>query len=508
MKQLLRYLVSGTFVAAALISTQVFAQNGNGNGDADESPTGYNTSWRAYPQTAETKADAKLLLTRKVPTAVRPQDTYTYEVHLKNRSNYQIDSVSLTENVPDNFRITGVIPEPDKQDNDKLRWNLGIMAPGQEETMRITGTPTGAGEVRHAGNADVGFQFDRMDVVTAIVAPELQFTVQAPEKRILGDGIPLTLRFQNVGNADVIDASMKHTLSDGLTTGAGESEISLDLGTIEPEETKVREIELRAEDTDTYSETFTAQANENISESKTFKVEVVKPALNLSASAPDMRYVGNKITYTLDVSNNGTGVAKDVRAELDVPANTTFQSANEGGEFENGKVKWQLTSLGTGNSRELRAEVMADKIMTAQASARVNAHAAQVKTATMTTNVKGIRALLMNLSDVNDPVLVGKTETYTIQVQNQGSLPAEGVKLRCILQRPMELDTTSGPTEGEMKDGELVFEPLDTLAPGKTAQWKVKVKALDKSDVRFKAVVTSKYTEEPVERNESTTFYE
>ncbi|MFI5402102.1 MAG: hypothetical protein ACHQ1G_04130, partial [Planctomycetota bacterium] len=52
------------------------------------------------------------------------------------------------------------------------------------------------------------------------------------------------------------------------------------------------------------------------------------------------------------------------------------------------------------------------------------------------------------------------------------------------------------------------FVSLDTLAPGQTATWWVKVKAAKAGDVRFRASVTSGQTERPVGEAESTKFYQ
>jgi hypothetical protein len=54
----------------------------------------------------------------------------------------------------------------------------------------------------------------------------------------------------------------------------------------------------------------------------------------------------------------------------------------------------------------------------------------------------------------------------------------------------------------------FAFVSLDTLAPGQSATWTVKVKADKAGDFRFRASVTSGQTERPVGEAESTKFYQ
>ena len=62
-----------------------------------------------------------------------------------------------------------------------------------------------------------------------------------------------------------------------------------------------------------------------------------------------------------------------------------------------------------------------------------------------------------------------------------------------------------GPGEGGRT---FAFVSLDTLAPGQSATWWVKVKAEKAADVRFRASVTSGQMERPVGEAEATKFYQ
>ena len=63
------------------------------------------------------------------------------------------------------------------------------------------------------------------------------------------------------------------------------------------------------------------------------------------------------VTYTLTVKNIGTGAATNVVVTDPVPANTTFQGAQEGGLVNGGVVKWTVASIAPGASAQLHFQV-------------------------------------------------------------------------------------------------------------------------------------------------------
>ena len=71
----------------------------------------------------------------------------------------------------------------------------------------------------------------------------------------------------------------------------------------------------------------------------------------------------------------------------------------------------------------------------------------------------------------------------------------------------MAFRTAQGPTRFHRKGNVIVFEPVPRLAPRGDVVYKVKVKALDPGDVRFKVHGTSTNLIEPVIKTEATRIY-
>ena len=466
-----------------------------------------NYSWKGYPETAKKPSDTTLLIERTVPSTVRPNQEYSYEIKLTNRSFYKLDEIILTEKLPSNFKMTSATPAP-KQRGNVLMWNFGFMAPGQKEIITITGTAAQTGKVVHRGNADLNFRLGQMNAIMEVVNPSLQFTIDAPKSVIVTEEFPVKMTFKNNGSATVLDAVLEHAL-EGFRTVKGNNKIKIDIGDLQPGDSRNFQLDLVGAKTGVFNNEFVAKAKDGVTASKAMKIQVKQPKLQMTGTAPKMRYVGNFIDYSIKIKNIGDGEAKDLITTLQLPAGTKFESADEGGKSAGNSVVWNIGSLNDGETKTLTANIVAQKIMKVNATAEAKAFAATPVSLAFDTDVQGIPALLLIVDDVNDPVAVGKTEIYKVIVKNQGSLAATGVKVQCKLEDSMGLVTSEGPTKAVSNEGGVItFAPLNSLGINETATWVLTVEAKKAGDVRFNANVKCDQLQRPVAEAESTEFYE
>lgn len=466
-----------------------------------------NYSWKGYPETAKKPSETTLLIERTVPQTVRPNQEYTYELKLTNRSAYKLDEIILIEKLPANFKMTSVTPTPKTRGNE-LRWDFGFMAPNQKEIITITGKASKTGKVVHRGNADLIFRLGQMNAIMEVVNPSLLFTLEAPKEVIVTEKFPVKMEFRNNGTATVLDAVLEHKF-DGFQTEKGNNKIRIDIGDLQPGDSKKFQLTLTAPKTGVFNNKLVAKAKDGVSASNNMKITVKQPKLQLVGEAPKMRYVGNLIDYNVTIKNTGDGPAKNLVAQLNLPSATKFESADEGGQAVGNNVVWNIGTLNPGESKKLTANVKAMKIMKVTASMTAKAFAAPTVSTSFLTDVQGIPALLLVVDDVNDPVAVGKTETYKVIVTNQGSLDATGVKVQCKLEKSMALVSSTGPTKAVSNEGGIVtFAPLQSLGINEKAIWVVTVEAKKAGDVRFGASVKCDQLQRPVAEAESTEFYE
>jgi len=465
-----------------------------------------NYDWQGFPLTATSPAQTMVLISKEVPREVRPGNPYSYKIMVTNNSAFQIDKVVLTERIPSNFDFGSASPAPEVRDN-LLRFEFDALAPRQVEVISITGSTPGPGQVNHLNDTTLDFVIGPLTSITSVVQPQFGLLVEAPADSIIGDQIPVKLTFRNSGSAPVYDAYLSQVLPEGLITDTGKDQFDLAIGNLFPGDLKVFDVALRSTATGKYTVDLLATARDGITANAVMETSVLKPALDISASAPAMRFVGNTISSDITVSNRGNGQARNTIITQYLAAGTTFVSANEGGVLQDNTVVWRIGSLLPGESKIVGSRVATSEIMTVRTSAIAQAYASDTVEDVMVTDVQGVAAIKLRLGDINDPVPVGDNEVYVVQVDNQGSLAGTGIVLKCILEEGMEYVNATGPTQAQVEGNAVVFDSLPVLAPGAVAEWRIVIKARKAGDVRFTAVVETDQLSGSVEENEATNFY-
>lgn len=463
-------------------------------------------SWQSFPKSAATPAEAQILIEKEVPLEVKPNTPYTYQLRVSNRTNYAVDSVTLSENLPEGFELIKASPAAKTQDS-QLVWELGRLSPGDQVELKVTGKAARSGTLRHTGNTELAMDLRTLETSLAVIQADLDLGVEAPGSVLISETIPVRLQFRNSGTAPVYDARLVHTMPRGLLTADGRSKLELIIGVLQPGEGKSVDLELRGESVGRYETRLVATARNGLTAEATLRTAVQKPELVIEARAPDRRFVGNIIPYDITIRNTGDGVARETQVRQWLPEGTTLASANEGGQAQDNSVVWSIGTLAPGQSKTVSTRVVAKQIMMARTIARAEAQAANSVETALVTDVAGIAAVLLEVTDENDPVPVGEDEVYTVRATNQGSLSATKLLVKCVLEEGMEFVTASGATKATVKDNIVTFDPLPALDPQAEAQWRVVVKARGEGDVRFTASIESDQLDRPVVENEATNFY-
>lgn len=463
-------------------------------------------AWQGFPKSAASPSAAQILIEKETPTEINPGAEYTYRLTISNRATYAVDELTLTETLPNGFELARTVPTA-RRDGENLVWTLGRLAPGQNRVLSVTGRSKIAGTVRHSGTARIDFALTPARTEVAVIEPSLELLAQSPGSVLITDPIPVSVTFRNAGTAPLKNARLINTLPKGLLTSEGRSKLELYAGDLEAGQAKTFDFHLRAEDLGLYETTFTAVARDGYEASVDFRTAVQKPQLQLTAQAPERRFVGDIIPYTLTVENVGDGIARGAQVRQSLPEGTALASASESGTAEENSVLWNLGDLRPGEKRTVTARLVAKNIMTARATAEATASAADPVYSSLVTDVAGIAAILLRVGDLNDPVPVGETEVYEITATNQGSLAATRLVVKCILEDGMEFVSSSGATKARPQGNLVVFDALPALDPQAEANWRIEVRAAKEGDVRFTASIESEQLSRPVVENEATHFY-
>jgi uncharacterized repeat protein (TIGR01451 family) len=235
---------------------------------------------------------------------------------------------------------------------------------------------------------------------------------------------------------------------------------------------------------------------------------VRQPVLSISNEGPERQYIGRTITYEIMVANTGNGPARNTIVEDSIPVGVTSITVSDDGVVGPEKVTWALGTIEANHYKKVSISYVSPQARDLTSSASVAAYCASKVSANAHTAVVGIPAMLLEVVDVGDPIEVGGQGTYIITATNQGSSPGTNIRIVCRMENKMTCVSATGATPGTVNGNEITFAPLDTLAPGAKAVWRVVTKAEHAGDVLFKVSMTTDEFARPIEESESTNLYE
>jgi len=464
---------------------------------------GMNRASLAYP--TGDKSTSAVLIEKFAPAEVNAGQPTEYVIRVTNLTSLTLDDVVITDDVGDNFSISGTTPQS-SGGGKSLRWALGSMAPRAVVDIRVAGSAGGPGTFGSC--AEVTYA-SSLCVTTRVVEPMLEITKQAPDSVLACEPIPVRIVVTNRGTGAANNVVITDDLPSGMTTTDGRSSVTVEVGTLPAGQARELTLNLQTTGSGRYTNTATASADGGLrANSNSTTTIVTKPQLAITKDGPSRQFVGRNFSYSVVVTNRGDGIARDTYVQDAIPAGTRFVSASTGGQLSGSNVVWNLGTLAPGESREVAVTVQGVSKGIVRNVAQAQAYCADPVQAEVETSVEGIPAILLEVVDLADPIEVGGDETYEIRVTNQGSATDTNIRIACGFDNGMQFVTTSGPTTGSPTGNGVVFAPLPALGPGEQATWRVVVKAVAQGDMRFAVRMESDELTRPVDETEATNFYE
>ncbi|OQA03357.1 MAG: Large cysteine-rich periplasmic protein OmcB precursor [Planctomycetes bacterium ADurb.Bin401] len=446
-------------------------------------------------------------LEKSIPQQVNANAPFDYRIEVTNLTDNQLESVVVSDQIPEQIEFESSTPELQKTEG-SIVWNLGTIEPKGTRTIVARAIAKSTGSLDTCAN--VSYDCPTCAEIS-VVQPKLSITRSAPSQILSCDRIPLHYIVQNTGDGYACDISVDEKLPQGLMTAQGDETISFGLDSLAPGESKEFDMMVDAMGPGKFSGKATVSARDIAAvDSDTIETVVNKPVLSLESRGPEKQYVGRPVTYEIIVKNTGDGIAANSVVVADIPEGVTFGNATEGGEYTHmspGKVTWNIGELAPNSSKTLKLEVIPEQAGDFASTVTANARCAETVSHTGKTTITGIPAILLEVTDTPDPIVLGQDVMYIIKVTNQGSADNSNIKINCMLEEGMEFVTSSGPTEAQVEGNNINFQPLGTLSPKETVQWSVTVKAANEGDKRFKTSLTETQLDRPVEETEATTFY-
>ncbi len=444
-----------------------------------------------------------LMIERLTPTSIRVGVPFTYEIHLRNLTRKNLDNLQLTERLPNNFEVRSIEPQPNRRDGNTASWSIASLVPNRPTVVKVTGVSTTLGKISACNT--VTFSVDTCQE-TQIVEPELKIEKTMPAEVLLCDPIPLTIRVTNTGSGTATGVKIEDQLPDGLTTMQGSRSVNFDVGVLAPGASRDFQATAKATRTGNFTNTATVTESGGKSASASASTMVRQPVLQVTKTGPALRYLGRPATYEITVTNTGDGPARDTMLTDLLDADSRLVRASDNGQPSGGRVTWRLGTLAPGDSKKVTVEVLGNKRKTISNTATAKAYCAE-GSASASTEIRGIPALLLEVIDVEDPIEVGSDITYVITVTNQGTAEGTGIVIGAEMPTQQSFVKAEGPTSHEAQGQTIKYAPLPSLNVGAKATYRIVARGTGEGDVRFRVKMTADQLTSPVEETESTNIY-
>jgi uncharacterized repeat protein (TIGR01451 family) len=459
----------------------------------------------AAPAPRVYSVDNALRLDRTAPAEVPVNVPFDYTLKVTNVTQTPVHDVIVRERLPQNFKLQSSDPAAEQADG-ILCWKVGSLEPKATREIKVSGIATTADSIKPC--ATVTFAAAPLCADIAVVEPKLTLTTTAPKEVLVCDPIELQFLVKNEGTGSAEGVRIVDTLPAGLRTADDKTELTLNVGTLAPGQSRQLAGSLKAAATGEYAIKAIATATGGVQAEATATTIVRQPVLALAKTGPARQYLGRPTTYEITITNKGDAPAAHATLEDTIPPGAQGVQTSPAGVVSGTKVVWQLGTLAVDTSKKVSITYTPAEAGSLAQAATATAVCADTVTATATTTVYGIAAVLLEVIDTDDPVQLGGQTTYTITATNQGSSPSTNVQITITVEDAQEIVSVNGPTPVKVEGNTAQSAPLASLAPKAKATWQVTVKALKAGDVRFKAALTTAELERSVEETEATQLYE
>lgn len=400
--------------------------------------------------------------------------------------------------------VTYVRSEPAAQvEGRTVRWTFGEMDKGQKVVLKVVYQADKEGTVANCAYLSA---VPHGCARTTIGKPALMITKTGPAKAVVGQDLVYTVVVQNTGTAVATGVQVLDTIPEGLVYATGEKTLSVNLGNMAPGTAKQIQVPVRAAKRGQFCNQAMAKSA-NVGEVKAEACTVVtQPMLKIEKSGVKEQFCGKNAAYEIVVTNPGDEAVNDVVVTDTAPQGTRIVAAPNA-TIAGSTATWRIPKMAGGTKATL-----AITLTSATPGSQCNGVAARTAeglsaNAEACTVWKGMSAILVQLQDHPDPLMVGERTTYTIEVTNQGT--AEDTTVKIVANFAAEVDpvSASGVTAGAISGKTVTFAPVAKLAPKQKVTWTVVGQAAAVGDHRLKVELTSDLLKTPVTQEESTHVY-
>jgi len=457
------------------------------------------------PESLEGVQAASLAIEKRGPREVQVGTYARYEILLRNVGTVTARDVVLEDMVPKGTSLVSTTPPAAPGAEGELRWPIGTLDPGGQARVVIEVLPTDEGEVGSV--ASVSYRSEA-SVRSLATRPSLAIETSDPEPVRIGGEVEMSITVSNPGTGRATGVVLEGGLPEGLSHRAGRA-LEFDVGRLEPGESRTIDLLLATDGPGKHHLELAVRADGQLEAHRPVVVEVTAPRLELAAEIPSRRYLQRPATCRLSMSNPGTASARSVELAAQLPTGMKFVRANNAGYYDEKthRVLWHLEELPAAETGSVEMVLMPVALGTQEILLAARSTDNLSSQVSHTVDVEGVAALSCSVIDSEDPIEVDGVTEYVVRVGNQGTKPADNVRVTATLLGDMEPVEASGPVDHRIDNLTISFEPLARLAPTEESVFRIRARGRRAGDQRVQVQVSSAGQSTPMTKEEITRVY-
>lgn len=416
-----------------------------------------------------------------------------------------VGTVRVTETFPTSVQFSSARPSASLSGS-QASWTFPSIAKGKTQNIDVTVKPVKEGDHEICSTVSVDNKF----CLTFFTGqPKLAVVKTGPSTIELGEIATWTVTVTNSGSAPATNVIVTDTLPDSFQATTS---LRQNVGDIAPSETKTVEYSAKAIKQGEFTNRAIASYDggpdggpQSIGGESSAPVKVVQSGIRIRKTGPAEAYVFKPAKFEITIENVGDTDLSNVRITDILPAGSTV--ADPGlGRVSGNAIGWMIPNLPAGSSQLITTEVAATRKGESTNTVKVLTANGLEASDTATTNWLAVPGVTMSISDSKDPIRVGESTIYNIQVRNQGDFEPVSGTVTVNFNASIQPTSVAGDALGTIS-GQTVTFPRTTLEPGKDINLSITAEGAQIGPGRAVMNFSADFLSDPIISEETTNVY-
>lgn len=263
--------------------------------------------------------EPKLALTKVAPTTILACDRIPLRYIIQNTGTGAACGIAIEEKLPQGLQTA--------QGDNIITLNVASLSPGESQEFEMMVDATGPGT--YSGKATASAMdlpaVESKVTETIVNKPVLTLESSSPENQYVGRPVAYEITVTNNGDGIAEDAVLTASVPDNVEfinateggdyTHSSPGKVTWNIGQLAPNSSKTVKMEFSSQQPGEVSSTITANAHcaETVSTSDQTSVTGIPAILLEVIDSPDPIELGQDVTYTIKVTNQGSAANSDIK---------------------------------------------------------------------------------------------------------------------------------------------------------------------------------------------------